>query len=87
MHYYNRIKALANERKVSLKILAEKVNVSEQGLHRMIKHDTMQIKLLQDIADFFHVPITYFFEGVGMDRDRDIDLVFEKLKEIVKRNL
>jgi transcriptional regulator with XRE-family HTH domain len=60
--YYNKIKILAGENKISLKDLAEKIGLSEQGLHSGIKKQTLSVTNLERIAELLGVPVSYFFE-------------------------
>jgi transcriptional regulator with XRE-family HTH domain len=59
---YNKIKSLASENKISLKELADKINLSEQGLHSGIKKQTLSVTNLEKIAEVLEVPVSYFFE-------------------------
>ena len=86
MNYYNKIELLKKERKVSKKKLCEIIDISPQGYAKMIINDTIQVKMLQKIADYFGLPITYFFDGVD-STEANIDKVFETLKEIVKSKM
>ena len=83
----NAIKILCNENKTSLKDLAIEIGISEQGLHGIIRNGDMKVSTLQAIADYFQVPITFFFEDGEPNtdmKDRVVDEVFEELKKLVK---
>ena len=86
MLYINRIKKLIDDKKISIKKFAEDVGLSEQGIHKMFRSYDMKVSTLQKIADYFNVPITYFFDDIDT-RSQTIDLVFEKLKETVKEKI
>lgn len=48
----------------------------------------MKISTLQAIADYFKVPITWFFEeSTGPAPRVDVDRVFDVLKDMVKEKL
>jgi transcriptional regulator with XRE-family HTH domain len=82
--YISKIKKLCNDRNTSLKDLANKIEISEQGLHGMLKNHTMQIKTLQSIADYFKVPVTYFFEDNKINENTKEQLLDELYMDFKK---
>ncbi len=62
-----RIKELAYKNKITIKLLAEKVGISEFGLHRAIKNNDFKVSTLQRIADVLNVPISNFFNTELLD--------------------
>ena len=62
MHYINKIEFLQNQKKVTQQELADGINITRSGLQKMLQSADMKVSTLQAIADFFKVPITYFFE-------------------------
>ena len=86
MNIYNKIEILQKERKVSKKKLCQIIKITPQGYGKMIAQDTLQVKMLQAIADHFKLPITYFFDGIE-NSEANIDKVFDTLKEIVKSKM
>ena len=90
MQIINKIEALKKQRKVSNTDLAEKTDMSRGGFELMLKSGDMKISTLKAIADFFNVPITYFFEDnkeVESSSERSIDEVFDAMKELVKSKI
>ncbi len=61
LSYSERIKKLCKLKRVPIYQLAEQLGMSEAGLHKTLKNDTLQVKKLQEIADFFSVNIMIFF--------------------------
>ena len=61
-----RIKVLLEEKNVTKKSLADAVNISTLGLDGTIAGSNVRAGNLEKIADFFKLPIDYFF-------DRDIN--------------
>jgi transcriptional regulator with XRE-family HTH domain len=86
MLYINRIKSLIDENNLTIKGFAEKVEVSEQGIHSMFRSQDMKVSTLQRIADYFEVPITYFFDDLD-SKGQTVDFVFDTLKVIVKEKI
>jgi len=89
MQYYSKIKSLCKERKLSLKELAEILEITPHGLNYMFNNDSMQIRILIKISEHFKVPITYFFTDSDKlsNTEFDIDRVFETMKQIVKERI
>ncbi|MDR0815770.1 MAG: helix-turn-helix domain-containing protein [Bacteroidales bacterium] len=86
MLYINRIKKLIDDNKLTIKGFADKIGLSEPGLHSMFRQNDMKISTLQKIADYFDVPITYFLDDTDTKR-QTVDLVFDALKDIVKEKI
>lgn len=59
------IKTLSKERKISLRSISEHLGVTEQGLHKMIREETMSAVVLEKVARILNVNVCVFF-------DRDI---------------
>ena len=62
-----RIKVLLEEKNVTKKSLADAVNISTLGLDGIIAGSNVRAGNLEKIADFFKLPIDYFF-------DREVEL-------------
>ena len=77
---YNKIKDLCNVNKITLKDLSSQLNISEHGLHAMIRNNTMQIKVLEHIAEKLKVPVCYFFEDKEQEKS-DVDKVLKAITE------
>ena len=58
---YNKIKIIAENKNITIKELAKKANITEAGLHQMIRKESMKIKVLENIAFLLQVPISFFF--------------------------
>lgn len=56
-----KIKKLSKARSISLKSIAEHVGISEQGLHKMIREETMSAVILEQIACLLKVNVCVFF--------------------------
>jgi len=83
----NRIKKLIDGRKLTIRDFAGKIGVSEPGIHNMFRSQDMKVSTLQKIADFFEVPVTYFFDDEDDARNQTVDSVFDTLKGIVKEKI
>lgn len=57
-----KIKELSKEQGIPLKSVAEKVGISEQGIHKMIRDETMSVVILEQIARIFKANICVFFD-------------------------
>ncbi len=86
--YINKVRKLCDTRKVTQKHLAEKIGASPTGFSQMLSNETMQVKTLQAIADYFKVPIAWFFEDDNTASPHiDVDRVFDVMKEMVKEKM
>ena len=86
MQYISRIKIACEQKKVTVKLLAEKIGVSETGLHKMFKENSMKVSTLIMISKALELPILYFLQD-EINRENEIDRVFDALKEIVKQKI
>ncbi len=57
-----KIRELCSERKVSLKELSSRVDITQNGLQSILNNNTTSIDTLLKICNYFNVPIGYFFE-------------------------
>jgi len=90
MHDLNKIEILRKQKKVTQQELAEGCGFTRNGFSKMIEIADPKVSTIQAIADYFNVPITYFFEDVAKsenDAERSIDEVFEAMKELVKSKI
>jgi transcriptional regulator with XRE-family HTH domain len=60
---YSSLKILMKERKITARNLCQKIGITESGLWKMVKNDSMQISVLEKIAYLLDVPMAYFFEN------------------------
>jgi len=72
--------------KLTIREFAEKIGISEPGIHNMFRTHDMKVSTLQKIADYFDVPITFFFDDIDT-KNQTVDLVFDTLKGIVKEKI
>ena len=86
MLYVNRIRKLIENNNLTIREFAEKIGVSEPGIHNMFRSNDMKVSTLQKIADYFDVPVTYFFDDIDT-KNQTIDLVFDTLKGIVREKI
>lgn len=73
MANYSLIKELCKEKGVTLKQLANTINLSETGLQKIIKGATTKVKTLEDIAAALGVPVSEFFKS-----DPNAKIYFDK---------
>ncbi len=86
--YINKLRSLLELRKVNHKDLADKIGMSPTGFSQMLSNDSLKVSVLQSIADYLKVPMTYFFESDnGLPPHVDVDRVFDVMREIVKREM
>lgn len=57
------LRKLCKEKKIQLKELADAIDISENGLQKMINNNTTKIETLEKIANYLDVPIAYFFDS------------------------
>ena len=55
------IREICHERKMSLKKLSKKIELSEHGLQRIMRTDSTKIETIEKIAKVLEVPIVVFF--------------------------
>lgn len=56
-----KIKDLSKVKNIPLKAIAEQVGISEQGIHKMIREETMSAVILEQIACILKVNVCVFF--------------------------
>lgn len=57
-----KIKELSRKKNISLKSIAEQIGVSEQGIHKMIREETMSAVVLEKITRILNVGVCMFFD-------------------------
>jgi transcriptional regulator with XRE-family HTH domain len=67
---YNRIKKLMEDNKVTAQMLCANTKISISGFWKMLEKETMKVKTLEQIADYFNVSISYFFDDDVSDNDK-----------------
>ena len=73
----NRIKEIRQEKKLSQKDLAKKLNISQQAISLYEKGDREpKLETWQKLADFFDVPTSYL-QGFGISKKDAINICWE----------
>lgn len=70
------IKTLAKENHTTLRELSQKIDMSEQGLHKSIRNNSISAEYLGKIAQFFGVPVGIFY---GEKTPKDANKVSAKI--------
>ena len=60
---YNKIKNYAAAKRIPIKELARRCDLSEQGFHYMLKKQTMRVDTLERICDTLEITMVDLFEG------------------------
>lgn len=67
MANFQNIIRLLRDRKLSKKVFCESVGISYTGLTDILDRNSTRTDLLEKIADFFDVPVGYFFDELQAD--------------------
>ena len=59
---YSRIKIELEHKGVSVRELCYKIDVTEQGLHQMIRKKSMKVEVLERISKVLYLQVSYWFE-------------------------
>jgi transcriptional regulator with XRE-family HTH domain len=62
-----RILKLMRKKNVSLRMLSESIGMSATGLSKTLKDHSLKVSILLRIADYFGVPVNYFFEDIYLN--------------------
>ena len=57
-----KIRDLCKDKRVTLKELAQNIKATEAAVQYMLKDNAISMKNLEKIANFFNVPVGYFFD-------------------------
>lgn len=57
-----KIKELSRQKNIPLKAIAEQIGISEQGIHKMIREETMSAVVLERITRILNVSVCMFFD-------------------------
>lgn len=85
-----KIEEIRKLRKVSQKDLCEFIGMSTAGYQNMISLDDMKLSTLIKIAEFYSLPLTWFIteQEESIDQvEKEIDRVFDAIKEVVKEKI
>ena len=66
---YSRIKSELEYKNISIRELCYRIDVTEQGLHQMIRNQSMKIDVLERISNVLELPVGYWFEDISNVRD------------------
>ena len=66
---YSRIKSELEHKNLSIRELCFKIDVTEQGLHQMIRNKSMKIEVLERISNVLELPVSYWFEDTSSARN------------------
>lgn len=58
----HRIKELSKSNSIPIKTIAALLGITEQGLHKMIRQQTMSVEILEKIARILGVSVCCFFD-------------------------
>lgn len=86
----NKIEVLKKQHKCSNLEIAQYCEMSRGGYETMLKNGDMKISTLQKIAEFFKVPISYFFNDELMntnEKDKEIDKFVNILSQVIKESI
>ena len=61
---YSRIKVELEQKSISIRDLCYKIDVTEQGLHQMIRNKSMKVEILERISNVLGLPVSYWFEDL-----------------------
>lgn len=59
------IRNLAEKQNISLPLLAKRMNITKQGLYKILEKDDVNTAIVRQCSKIFHVPAGYFFEESG----------------------
>lgn len=82
MAHLSIIRDLCTVRKITLKELSKRVEISEMGLQRILKTNNIKIDVLEKIADVLDVPVMEFFYPHALMPDDDI-IFIDFIEDIV----
>ena len=59
---YSRIKIELERKNISVRDLCDKIDITEQGLHQMIRKKSMKVEVLERISNVLRLPVSFWFE-------------------------
>ena len=66
---YSLIKKELGRKNMSVRDLCFRIDVTEQGLHQMIRKKSMKIDTLERISNVLELPVTYWFDNTTNTED------------------
>ena len=85
---YSILKKIISEKKITLKELAKRIDLSEQGLHSTIRNKAMKIETLEKIVKILEIDISIFFKELtnnGIEKDYLKDNYNKRLEYLEKK--
>lgn len=77
-----KIKQLSKEKGMSLVELSVQLGMSKQSLFKIIRENTTKISTLEQIANYFGVPLNYFFDDYEENQNQQ-ELTDQERNELV----
>ena len=74
---FEKIRYLCKRKGITLKSLAENINMTQAGVQNIFKTNNTSIETLEQLCKYFEVPPSYFLEGLETE--------FESVKTLKKR--
>ena len=84
-----KIKALCKERKIDIGELSQKIGITPQAMHKLIRNGSTSIITLEKIADVLSVPASIFFDGtdtIPMANENLLKIIAEKDRQITEKD-
>lgn len=80
-----KIKELCKKKNVTVKQAALDLGMTEQAMHKIIKTNSTKIETLINIAQYFNVEPTYFFDNHSNKNEHTISINREELNNLIKK--
>lgn len=79
---YSNIEIIADNKRITIPQLAERIGMTKSGLYRSIEKETVSIKTIEKISEVLGVPVTIFFEDENEKLNKhDLTAEVEALKK------
>lgn len=87
-----KIRKLRDDKNLTMVKMAKDLNMNRATLYNYIEKnetDNLTVEFLYKCSEYFNVPITYFLqeETIEIDIYKNIDLVFDEIKLLVKERI
>jgi len=79
-NFSDRIRMLVFKKKISLELLASNIGMSRPGLYKAMKNNKFKTNILQRIADYFEVELSYFYPTMLNEESKRDREIIEELK-------
>lgn len=77
-----KIKQLARQKGIGMLELSEQLGMTQQSLFKIIRENTTKISTLEQIANYFGVPVNYFFDDYE-ENQKQQELTDKERNELV----